>query len=86
MPKLVTSRNGATLNLVWQTPNDLPFPMPVEIWADGMPLTVDMEGNRGSVELPSPDAHVVLDPHAKILRQSDDIDAFQAWQAAQTAE
>ena len=86
LPKLVTSRNGATLNLVWQTPNDLPFPMPVEIWADGMPLTVDMEGNRGSVELPSPDAHVVLDPHAKILRQSDDIDAFQAWQAAQTAE
>ncbi|MBH9537031.1 M1 family metallopeptidase [Novosphingopyxis sp. YJ-S2-01] len=86
LPKLVTSRNGTTLDLVWQTPDDLPFPMPVEIWADGTPLTVDMEGNRGSVELPSPDAHVVLDPHARILRQSDDIDAFQAWQAAQTAE
>ncbi|WP_187335304.1 M1 family metallopeptidase [Novosphingopyxis iocasae] len=86
LPKLVTSRNGTTLELVWQTPDDLPFPMPVEIWADGTPLTVDMEDNRGSVELPSPDAHVVLDPHAKILRQSDDIDAFHAWQAAQVAE
>ncbi len=83
LPKLMTSRDGARLNLVWETPNDLPFPMPVDIRVDGNEMTVAMEGNRGNVTLPSPDAHVVLDPHAKILRQSDDIDAFQAWQAEQ---
>jgi len=28
-------------------------------------------------------ATIVLDPHAKILRQSDAIDHYQAWQAKQ---
>ena len=85
LPKLVQTRDGATLNLRWETEGDRPFPMPVEIEADGTRMTAAMAGGRGSVTLPAPDAHVVIDPESKILRQSDDIDAFQAWQRAEQA-
>ena len=29
------------------------------------------------------DAHVVVDPMSRVLKQDDDVDAYQAWRAAQ---
>ena len=35
LPTLISSREGATLSLEWQTPSSLPFAMPVEVSVDG---------------------------------------------------
>jgi hypothetical protein len=56
--------------------------MPVDVEVDGRIHVVAMAGNRGSLAVPSA-AHVVLDPQAKVLRRSEDIERFQAWQKAQ---
>lgn len=81
LPKLVTARAGNRLDLSWQTPDDLPFPMPIEVKVGDETVSLPMTGGKGSIPLPKATTHVVIDPEGKILRQSDDIDAFQAWQA-----
>lgn len=49
LPKLIPSVAGKTLNLSWETPNNLPFPMPVDVMIDGKPQRVEMKGGKGSV-------------------------------------
>jgi aminopeptidase N len=82
LPDLVQERQGDTLRLRWVTPNNKPFPMPVEVDVDGRRLKVAMDGNSGSLPVPA-GAHIVLDPGAKILRRSIDIEKFHAWQKEQ---
>jgi aminopeptidase N len=81
LPRLVTSRQGTTLNLQWQTPRGLPFPMPVEVSVDGQRQVVPMASGRGSVALPNPNSLVTIDPDSKILRQNDAIDRYRDEQA-----
>lgn len=83
LPKLTSTRSGSTLNLGWETGVTAPFVLPVEVEIDGQVVTVPMPGGRGSVALPTPDAHVVLDPRWKILR---DDPAISAWQAQERAK
>jgi aminopeptidase N len=78
LPRLVTSRNARTLYLQWKTPKGLPFPMPLDVMVDGKLQTVPMTSGRGSLDLPSPDSLVTVDPDSKILRQSDAMDRFRA--------
>ncbi len=85
VPKLVAKRDGMRLDLTWQTPDDLTFPMPVEVKVGDAIVVVPMTDRKGKITLPDASTHVVFDPHAKILRQSDDIDAFQKWRADQAA-
>jgi aminopeptidase N len=82
LPDLVQERSADLLQLRWATPGNKPFPMPVDVEVDGRIQVVAMPGNRGSLPVPSA-AHVVLDPHARVLRRSEDIERFQAWQKAQ---
>ncbi len=51
--------------------------LPVEVEVDGKLVRVPMTAGKGSVRLPSPKAHVVLDPNARILRYDPAIDAWQ---------
>ena len=44
--------------------------------------TVPMTDGHGQLTLP-PQASITIDPHSKVLRQSDAIDRFQAWKATQ---
>jgi aminopeptidase N len=81
LPRLVTSRQGTTLNLQWQTPRGLPFPMPVEVSVDGQRQVVPMASGRGSVALPNANSLVTIDPDSKILRQNDAIDRYRDEQA-----
>jgi aminopeptidase N len=78
LPRLVTSRSGRTLFLQWRTPKGLPFPMPVDVLADGKLQTVPMSSGHGTLQLPSPNSLVTVDPDSKILRQSDAMDRFRA--------
>ena len=82
LPRLVTSRLGTSLNLQWQTPHGLPFPMPVEVDVDGQRQVVAMASSRGSVTLPNANSVVTVDPESKILRQNDAIDRYRDDQAS----
>lgn len=85
LPQLIETRVGNRLDLQWRTPDNLPFPMSLDIQVDGERMTLAMMEGCASVTLPTPGAHVIIDPEAKILRQSDAIDAFQNWTARQAA-
>jgi aminopeptidase N len=82
LPNLVATRDGGKLKVRWEVPDNLPFPMPVDVRIDGKVVTLPMAD--GSGEAAATESSVVtLDPHSKLLRQSDAIDAYQAWRDAQ---
>src|SRR5206468_5645913 len=49
LPKLVSSVSGNTLNLSWETPNNLPFPMPVDVVVESKAQRVGMKDGKGNV-------------------------------------
>ncbi|QIK77863.1 M1 family metallopeptidase [Sphingomonas piscis] len=77
LPRLLSWRTGNSLNLQWQTPRGLPFPMPVTVEVDGQRSTVAMNGGRGALTLPSPQALVTIDPDSMILRHAEEMDRFR---------
>lgn len=81
LPKLIAEHDGGMLRLRWLTPNDLPFPMPVEVRVDGRIVTLPMTDGKGATPAAKFSA-ITLDPNSKILMQSDAIDKYQAWRAA----
>ena len=78
----MTQRVGDRLLLRWVTPAGVPFPMPVEIQAGGRIKLVEMIGNAGTLSVP-PEAHVIVDPHNRVLMRSEAVEAMNAWNAAQ---
>jgi aminopeptidase N len=82
LPKLLATRDGGRLKLRWQVPDDLPFPMPVDVRVNDRIVTLPMSDGAGETPAEA-NASVTLDPHSKILMQSDAIDRYQAWEAAQ---
>ena len=85
LPRLITTRQGQTLSLQWQTPHGLPFPMPVEVQVDNQRQVVPMTNGRGSLTIANPNSLITVDPDNKILRQNDAIDAFRDDQAKNRA-
>lgn len=82
LPELVEERDAHGLDLHWKAPARLPFPMPVEITIDGRIKRLDMAGGKGHVSI-SGQAHVVIDPHNRILKRSVAVEQYQIWLAAQ---
>ena len=83
LPKVVATRENGMLKVRWQTcPDNLPFPMPLDVRVDGKVVTLPMTNGTGETPAAA-QAAVTIDPSSKILMQSDAIDKFQAWQAAQ---
>jgi len=70
LPKLSGTIVGAELQLAWETPGDLPFPMPVEVEIAGVRQRVEMKDNRGVVPLAGA-REFVLDPDQRLLRETD---------------
>ncbi|MDR6787221.1 aminopeptidase N [Sphingomonas sp. BE138] len=83
LPELTMARDGGSVRLAWTTERPRVFPMPVELTVDGVPRTVDMPGGRATIAVPA-DAHIVVDPNARILRRSVAVEEYQAWRQAQT--
>ena len=77
LPDLIETRDGGTLTLRWKVPGDGPFPLPVEVEVDGVVQTLPMADGSGSIALPT-DAHVVVDPMARLLRRSIAVERMQA--------
>ena len=81
LPDLVTQpRPGGGLSLRWQTGSGKPFAMPVEIAVHGKLVRVPMTDGIGTVTAP-PGAHIVIDPDARVLRRSEQVETYKAWQA-----
>lgn len=81
LPVLEETREGGRLRLQWTTGDGGAFPMPLEVEIDGAVQTVAMIGGRGEIAVPT-DAHVLIDPQNKVLRQMDVIDELQTYKAA----
>jgi aminopeptidase N len=79
LPELVETRAGDRLTLAWKAHGA--FPMPVEVQVGDRTETLAMANGRGTLTVPR-DAHVVIDPHARVLKRSIAIEEMQAWQAA----
>jgi len=71
LPKLIASTvsdctNNCTMGLSWETPNDMPFPMPVDVVVNGKTQRVEMKGGKGSVQFSG--ATPVIDPNGWVLK------------------
>jgi aminopeptidase N len=95
LPELVATPSGDHLELAWKTKDQKPFPMPLEVRIShplagtGLPgagkpdelVKLPMADGKGSISLP-PGASYTLDPHSKILRHAEQIDAYQEFMKA----
>jgi len=68
LPVLHASRRGGFVVMEWRTPDNLPFPMPIEVRVDGQMMTLVPENNRISFELPD-HIEVEADPENRILKK-----------------
>lgn len=64
LPTLITETVSNTTNFRWETPNNMPFPMPIDVVADGKTQRVEMRNGRGSVTAANP----VVDPNGWVLK------------------
>jgi len=64
-------------------PGNGPFPLPVEVQVGDRITRVAMTGGRGELAVPA-DAHVVIDPFARVLMRSTAVEELQAWRSGKT--
>jgi aminopeptidase N len=78
LPRLEMNRDGDRVTLRWVSASG-DFPMPLEVEVDGQTRILPMRDGSGAFDAPA-GAHVLLDPHNRVLRQLYFIDAYQARQ------
>jgi len=66
LPVLKTEAENGVLRLEWVTPDNLPFPMPIDVVVDGKTVRVPMTGGKGSVNYSG--AAPAIDPNGWVLR------------------
>ena len=71
LPKLIVEETASgemrRLNLRWETPDGLPFPMPVEVKIGGEIVRVEMPNGTAKVEIPVGKDHII-DPNGWLLK------------------
>ena len=67
LPRLEVARGADGLELAWDVPEGLEFPMPVQVRIGDELLRVEMPGGKARVAVPQ-GADVEVDPHAWLLR------------------
>ncbi|KAA3614351.1 MAG: M1 family peptidase [Planctomycetota bacterium] len=70
LPLLQATRREGSLELRWQTPNDMPFPMPIPLRVNGDDLRISLKNGVAKIPLPL-DAKVELDPNDWVLHQGN---------------
>lgn len=68
LPKLVVKTKENQLLLHWETPKNMPFPLPVEVKIGNEVKRVEMPNGKGSIAL-TKDAAYEIDPNGWLLRQ-----------------
>ena len=67
LPKLVTDVSGSTMNFRWETPNDIRFPMPIDVVINGKTQRVEMKDGRGSINFSG--SAPSIDPNGWVLKE-----------------
>lgn len=67
LPELKSTVSNGVMQLEWQTPAGLPFPMPVDAVIDGVTKRIEMP--RGKASIPFTGAQPVIDPEGWVLRK-----------------
>ena len=70
LPRLVTNRAGTRLELRWETPDNLPFPMPVDVQVGTEVKRVEMRDGRGVLTVPE-NVQPVIDPLHWVLKAEE---------------
>ncbi|KQM63680.1 peptidase M1 [Sphingomonas sp. Leaf17] len=85
LPELVQTRVGDTLTLSWKVPGNGRFPMPVEVQIGDRIERVAMTDGTATLSVPA-GAHVIIDPFARALRYSQQIEDYRNWRAGKGAK
>ncbi len=67
LPTLKSEAVNGILRLEWVTPDNLPFPMPVDVVVNGKTVRLPMTGGKGSVNFSGQPP--VIDPNGWVLRE-----------------
>ena len=70
LPKLIGELKEGNLYVHWETPNDLPFPMPIEVAVGDKAIQVEMKDGKAVVPMHGA-KEFVLDPQDWILRAKE---------------
>ena len=70
LPELEEKLSGGTLSLHWKTPEELPFPMPVEVSVDGTLHRVEMKDGKGKIKVGRA-KEVIVDPNTWLLKREE---------------
>jgi aminopeptidase N len=66
LPRLVSEVSGNKLNLHWEAPNNMPFPMPIDVEINGNIQRVEMPDGQASI--PFSGAEPVIDPKGWVYK------------------
>ncbi|HCA81797.1 MAG TPA: hypothetical protein DEP53_18865, partial [Bacteroidetes bacterium] len=66
LPQLTVGRKDTSITLKWTVPNNIPFPMPVEVQVGPNKFTVDMSTGTGTLSAPN-GVTPIIDPDARIF-------------------
>ncbi|HTK37412.1 MAG TPA: M1 family metallopeptidase, partial [Pyrinomonadaceae bacterium] len=66
LPKLVSEVNGNTMTLHWETPNNMPFPMPIDVEVNGKTQRIEMKDGKSTVKFT--ETAPVIDPKGWVLK------------------
>jgi len=69
LPTLVAERRGNALELHWDVPGGLPFPMPIDLSVDGETRRVELPNGYARLAV-APASDVAIDPEGRILRSA----------------
>jgi len=67
-PKLIAKARANVLDLSWETPDGLPFPMPIEVQIGDTIKRVEMPGGKGMIPIPRDETYII-DPHNWVLKE-----------------
>jgi aminopeptidase N len=67
LPKLISEQTGDQLNLRWEVPNNLPFPMPVDVQVGTITQRYEMKDGQAIVTIPA-GQKAVVDPLGWVLK------------------
>ena len=67
LPEIKTEAKDGTLTLEWITPENLPFPMPVDVVIDGKTTRLPMTGGKGTIKYTGETP--TIDPNGWVLKK-----------------
>ena len=68
LPKLDVDRRGDKLYLKWETPNDMPFPMPIDVEINGQIRRVEVSTGAKAIEAVGTSTATKIDPKGWVFR------------------